>query len=179
MSQQRAGRAIEEGRFKSQIVPVPVPQRRGDPLIVDTDEHPRPDTTLEALSKLPAAFKDGGTVTAGNASRHQRWRRRGWSSCLTRRPGSWASSPACGGSGRAVAGVDPALMGTGPVPAVRKVLKKTGMSIDDIDLIELNEAFAAQAYYCIRELGLDIEKTNVNGQRGCPRPPGWGHRAPS
>ena len=162
MSQQRAGRAIEEGRFKSQIVPVPVPQRRGDPLIVDTDEHPRPDTTLEALSKLPPAFKDGGTVTAGNASGIND----GAAAVVImseEKARELGLKPRMRWVGRAVAGVDPALMGTGPVPAVRKVLKKTGMSIDDIDLIELNEAFAAQAYYCIRELGLDIDKTNVNG----------------
>ena len=162
LSQQRAGKAIEDGRFSDQIVPVSVPQRRGDPKIVDTDEHVRPDTTLEALGNLKPAFKEGGTVTAGNASgindaaaavvmmSEEKAREMGLKPRLR-----WIA--------RAVAGVDPALMGTGPVPAVRKVLQKAGMTLDDIDVIELNEAFAAQACYCIRELGMDIEKTNVNG----------------
>ena len=162
MSQQRAAKAMNEGRFKNQIVPIQVPQRRGDPIIVDTDEHPRPDTTLEGLAKLAPAFKENGTVTAGNSSgindgaaavvimSEDKAKKLG----LTPRM-RWVA--------RAVAGVDPAIMGTGPVPAVRKVLKKADMTVDDIDLIELNEAFAAQAWYCIRELGLDVEKTNVNG----------------
>ncbi len=162
MSQQRASVAMSEGRFKNQIVPVQVPQRRGDPIIVDTDEHPRPDTTMEGLAKLAPAFKENGTVTAGNSAgindgaaavvimSEEKTKELG----LTPRM-RWVA--------RAVAGVDPALMGTGPVPAVRKVLKKAGLTLDDIDIIELNEAFAAQAQYCIRELGLDIEKTNVNG----------------
>lgn len=162
MSQQRAARAIKEGRFKNQTVPISVPQRKGPPLVVETDEHPRPDTTLEGLRKLPPAFKDGGTVTAGNASgvndgaaavvimSQEKARELGLKPRLR-----WVA--------RAVAGVDPALMGTGPVPAVRKVLQKAGMKLADIDVIELNEAFAAQAWYCIRELGLDVEKTNPNG----------------
>lgn len=162
MSQQRAGKAMAEGRLKSQIVPVEVPQRRGDPIVIDTDEHPRPDTTMETLSKLSPAFKDNGTVTAGNSSgindgaaavvimSEEKAQELGLKARMR-----WVA--------RAVAGVDPSLMGTGPVPAVRKVLAKAGLTLDDIDLIELNEAFAAQAYYCIRELGLDMEKTNVNG----------------
>ena len=161
-SQQRAARAIKEGRFKSQIVPIPVPQRKGPPIMVEVDEHPRPDTTLEALRKLQPAFKDNGTVTAGNASgindgaaavvvmSEEKARELGLKPRLR-----WVA--------RGVAGVEPALMGTGPVPAVRKVLKRAGMSLDEIDVIELNEAFAAQAWYCIRELGLDVEKTNPNG----------------
>jgi acetyl-CoA C-acetyltransferase len=161
-SQQRAGRAMQEGRFAKQIVPIPVSQRRGPPVTVDKDEHPRPDTTLEALAKLKPAFKDNGSVTAGNSSgindgaaavvimSEERARELGLTPRLR-----WVA--------RAVAGVDPAIMGTGPVPAVRKVLSKAGLQLQDIDLIELNEAFASQAAYCIRELGLDPEKTNVNG----------------
>ena len=162
LSQQRAGKAIKEGRFKSQIIPFSVPQRKGDPKVVAVDEHPRPDTTLETLSNLKPVFKNGGTVTAGNSSGIND----GASAVIIM---SEAKAKALGLKprlrwyARAVAGVDPALMGTGPVPAVRKLLQKTGMTIKDIDLIELNEAFAAQAAYCIRELGLDMEKTNVNG----------------
>lgn len=162
LSQQRAARAIEEGRFKDQIIPVSVPQPRGEPIIVDRDEHPRPDTTLEKLAKLPPAFKENGTVTAGNASGIND----GAAAVVMmseEKAKELGLKPRLRWVARAVAGVDPALMGIGPVPAVRKVLKKTGLTLDDIDLIELNEAFAAQAAYCIRELGLDIEKTNVNG----------------
>ena len=162
LSHQRAVKAIEEGRFSQQLIPVSVPQHRGDPTLVQRDEQPRADTTLEKLATLPPAFKEGGTVTAGNSSgindgaaavvimSEERAKALGLTPRL-----AWVS--------RAVVGVDPALMGTGPVPAVRKVLGKTGIALDDIDLIELNEAFAAQALYCIRELGLDMEKTNVNG----------------
>ncbi len=162
MSQARAARAIQEGRFKNQIVPVSVPQRRGDPTIVDTDEHPRPDTTVETLAKLRPAFKEGGTVTAGNASGLND----GAAAVVMmseERARETGAKPRLRWHARAVAGVDPALMGIGPVPAVRKVLQKAGMTLDDIDVIELNEAFASQAWYCIRELGLDIEKTNPNG----------------
>ena len=162
LSQQRAARAIQEGRFKGQIVPVAVPQRKGDPVIIAEDEHPRADTTLEALAKLRPAFKEGGTVTAGNASGIN-----DGAAALVMMSEAKARElglkPRLRWVARAVAGVDPALMGTGPVPAVRKLLEKTGMSLNEIDVVELNEAFAAQAYYCIRELGLDMEKTNVNG----------------
>jgi acetyl-CoA C-acetyltransferase len=153
---------MREGRFQRQIIPVPVPQRKGGPIIVDKDEHPRPDTTLEALAKLQPAFKQGGTVTAGNSSGIND----GAAAVVImseERAAALGLKPRLRWIARAVAGVDPALMGTGPVPAVRKVLQKTGMTLDAIDLVELNEAFAAQAAYCIRELGLDIEKTNVNG----------------
>ncbi len=162
LSQQRAARAMKEGRFARQIAPVSVPQRKGAPVVVDKDEHPRPDTTLEALARLQPAFKQNGTVTAGNSSgindgagavvvmAEEKARALGLKPRLR-----WVA--------RAVAGVDPALMGTGPVPAVRQVLQKAGMSLADIDVIELNEAFAAQAAYCIRELGMDIEKVNING----------------
>jgi len=162
LSQQRAGRAQKEGRFKKQIVPVSIPQRKGDPKIVETDEHVRADTTMEGLAKLQPAFKKGGTVTAGNASGLN-----DGAAAVVMMSAAKAKSlglkPRLRWYARAVAGVDPSEMGTGPVPAVRKLLKKTGMSIKDIDVIELNEAFAAQAGYCIRELGLDMEKTNING----------------
>ncbi len=162
LSQQRAARAMREGRFQRQIIPVSVPQRKGDPIVVDKDEHPRPGTTLEALAKLQPAFRQGGTVTAGNSSGIND----GAAAVVImseERAAALGLKPRLRWIARAVAGVDPALMGTGPVPAVRQVLQKTGMTLDDIDLVELNEAFAAQAAYCIRELGLDIEKTNVNG----------------
>ena len=162
MSHQRAISAIEEGRFSQQIVSITVPQQRGDPVVVERDEQPRADTSMEKLAAMRPAFKEGGTVTAGNASgindgaaavvimSEEKAKALGLTPRL-----AWVS--------RAVAGVDPALMGTGPVPAVKKVLAKTGMALGNIDLIELNEAFAAQALYCIRELGLDMDKTNVNG----------------
>ena len=162
MSHQRAVAAIENGRFDGQITPVSVPQRRGDPVTVDADEGPRADTSLERLATLRPVFKRDGTVTAGNASSindgaaavvlmsEEKARQLGVTPKLR-----WHS--------RGVAGVDPAIMGIGPVPAVQKALGKAGMDVDDIDLIELNEAFAAQALYCIRELDLDLDKTNVNG----------------
>ncbi|MCZ6614405.1 MAG: thiolase family protein [Chloroflexi bacterium] len=162
LSHQRAVRAIDEGRFKEQIAPVTVPQKRGDPIVVEQDEHPRRDTSLEYLASLSPAFKEGGTITAGNAS--------GINDAAAAvvmmsdvKAREMGIAPKLAYRARAVAGVDPAIMGTGPVPAVRKVLSKAGMTLGDIDLIELNEAFAAQALYCIRELGADLEKTNVNG----------------
>ncbi len=161
-SQQRAFAAIQSGRFADELVPVQVPQRKSPPMIVDTDEHPRPEATLEALSGLKPAFKKGGSVTAGNSSglndgaaalmvvsreRAQQLGLEGMARVL----------------GSAVVGVDPSCMGIGPIPATRKALERTGLEVGDIDLAELNEAFAAQALACIRELGLDWEKTNVNG----------------
>ena len=161
-SHRRAVAAQTAGRFEAQIVPVAVPQRRGAPVEVSKDEHPRADTSLEALAKLPAAFKDGGTVTAGNSA--------GINDAAAavvvmsaERAAAEGVTPRLRWIARGVAGVDPAIMGTGPVPATRKVLAKTGIAIDDIDVIELNEAFAAQAVYVIRELGLDGDKTNPNG----------------
>ncbi len=161
-SHQRAVAAQEAGYFDSQIVPVEVPQRRGDPVVVTKDEHPRADTTLEGLAKLPTVFKKDGTVTAGNSA--------GINDAAAavvvmsaERAASEGLTPRLRWVARGVSGVDPAIMGTGPVPSTRKVLSKTGMSLDDIDLIELNEAFAAQALYVIRELGMDQDKTNVNG----------------
>jgi acetyl-CoA C-acetyltransferase len=161
-SHQRAVKAIESGRFKEQISQVSIPQRRGDPVVVVTDEGPRADTSLERLAQLRPVFQEGGTVTAGNASSIND----GAAAVVimsAEKAAELGLKPKLRWHTRGVAGVDPAIMGTGPVPAVRKALKKAGMTVEDIDLIELNEAFAAQALYCIRELGLDMEKTNVNG----------------
>ena len=130
--------------------------------MVDTDEGPRADTSLERLAQLPSVFKKDGTVTAGNASGIND----GAAAVVivsAQKAAELGLQPRLKWHTRGVAGVDPAYMGIGPVPAVRKALKKAGMDIDDIDLIELNEAFAAQALYCIRELGLEMDKTNVNG----------------
>jgi len=162
ISQNRAVAAIENGRFSGQITAVTVPQRRGDPIVVETDEGPRADTSLERLAQLPAVFKKGGTVTAGNASGIND----GAAAVVimsAEKAAELQIQPKLKWHTRGVAGVEPAIMGIGPVPAVRKALKKAGMEIDDIDLIELNEAFAAQAIYCIRELGLEMDRTNVNG----------------
>ena len=162
LSHQRAVRAQAEGYFDSQIAPVSVPQRRGDPVVVTADEHPRADTTLEGLGKLRPVFKDGGTVTAGNSA--------GINDAAAavvvmsrERAEALGLTPRLRWVGRGVSGVDPSVMGIGPVPSTRKVLDKTGMAVDDLDLIELNEAFAAQAAYVMRELDMDSEKTNVNG----------------
>jgi 3-oxoadipyl-CoA thiolase len=161
-SQQRAAAAIEAGRFESEIVPVEVPQPRSPPIVVDTDEHPRPDTTTATLAALKPAFKEYGSVTAGNSSGLN-----DGAAALLLMSRERAVELELGGVARivgsAVAGVEPDCMGLGPIPATRKVLERTGLSIDDIDLIELNEAFAAQALACIRSLGLDPTKTNVNG----------------
>jgi len=161
-SQMKATLAIREGRFKAEIIPVQIPQRKGNPITVDTDEHPRPETTLEGLAKLAPAFKEGGTVTAGNASGindgaaavviMSRERAKG----MGLEPlGTWVAS--------APAGVDPRVMGIGPAYAVPKVVQKAGVSVKDIDLFEINEAFASQSVACVRELGLDEEKVNPNG----------------
>lgn len=162
MSQQRAAKARDEGKFKDEIVPVEVRMNKKETKIFDTDEHIRDNTTLEKLAKLKPAFKAGGTVTAGNASgindcgaavvlmKEEEAKRRG-------------RKPLVRIVDFAAAGVDPTYMGIGPVPAVRKLLEKTGLTLDDIGLIELNEAFASQSLACIRELGLDVNKVNVNG----------------
>jgi 3-oxoadipyl-CoA thiolase len=162
-SQQRAARAIAAGHFAGELVPVEIPQRKGPPRVVDTDEHPRADTTLESLAGLKAAFrKERGTVTAGNASGLND----GASALLV------ASGAAAERLGRkpmarivasAVAGVEPHRMGIGPVPATRKALALAGLSIGDLGLVELNEAFAAQSVACVRELGIDPEIVNVSG----------------
>ena len=161
-SHQRAVAAQKEGRFDDEIVPVPVPQRRGDPVLVDQDEGPRADTTLERLAALKPAFKPGGTVTAGNSSSVNDG---ATALVLMSREKAEADGikPLARIVATAVAGVDPAYMGIGPVPATQKILKRTGLSVDDIGLVELNEAFAAQSLEVIRQLGLDPEKVNVNG----------------
>jgi len=160
-SQQRAAAAIREGKFKEEIVPVPVTDRSGTRW-VEEDEHPRPDTTLEKLSSLRPAFREGGTVTAGNASGIND----GAAALLLATPEkarTYGLKPLGRILSTAVAGVDPSVMGIGPVPAVRKALKRAGLTIDQVDLVELNEAFAAQALACMRELGIPGEKCNVNG----------------
>jgi 3-oxoadipyl-CoA thiolase len=171
-SQRRAAAAIEAGRFKDEIVPVPIPQRKGPPALVDTDEHPRIEiaedgtvrlaTNAEKLAQLRPAFRANGTVTAGNASGIND----GAAALLLMSEGKARElglEPLARWAASAVAGVSPRTMGYGPIPATRKVLQRTGLTIDDIDLIELNEAFAVQALACIKELGLDMAKTNVNG----------------
>ena len=164
-SQQRAGRAIAAGRFAEEIVPVTIPRRKGEPVVVDTDEHPRPDTTLEALAKLGAPFrKEGGTVTAGNASgvNDGACAMLVASEAAARRHGL---TPRARVVATATAGVAPRIMGFGPAPAVKRVLAKTGLGIGDIAVIELNEAFAAQGLAVTRDLGLpdDAEHVNPNG----------------
>lgn len=161
-SQIRAEKAIKEGRFKEEIVPVVIPQRKGDPVIVDTDEYPKFGTTMDTLGKLKPAFKKDGTVTAGNASgindgaaaiivmSKEKAQELGLK--ILAEITSYASG-----------GVDPAIMGTGPIPASTKALEKANMKIEDIDLVEANEAFAAQALSVAKDLNFDMEKVNVNG----------------
>lgn len=161
-SQQKMARAVEEGYFEEQIVPIQVPVRRGDPITFDKDEHPRPETTLEDLAKLPAVFKKDGSVTAGSSS--------GLNDAasalvvMSREKAEQLDLEILGVvRSTAVAGVDPNIMGIGPVPATEKVLENLELSLDDMDLIELNEAFAAQVLACMRELPYDRDKLNVNG----------------
>ena len=162
-SHTRAIAAIEDGRFDGQLVPVEVPQRKGDPVVVARDEHPRADTTIEALAKLRPAFAaDGGSVTAGNASGIND----GASAVLlveAERARELGLHPMARVVSTAVAGVDPSVMGIGPIPASRKALERAGIGVEDLDLIELNEAFASQSLVCIDELGFDPAKVNVNG----------------
>jgi 3-oxoadipyl-CoA thiolase len=161
-SHQRAVAATEAGWFADQLVPVEVPQRKGDPIVVSRDEHPRADTSMEALAKLRPAFREGGSVTAGNSSGIND----GASATLVVEAGrarELGLKPMARVLATAVAGVDPAIMGVGPVPASRKALARAGLEVGDLDLIELNEAFASQSLVCMDELGLDPEKTNVNG----------------
>jgi acetyl-CoA C-acetyltransferase/acetyl-CoA acyltransferase len=164
-SQQRAAGAQGSGRLAREITPVSVARRRGDPIVVDTDEHPRADTSAQSLAKLGTPFRDGGTVTAGNASgvndgaaaliiaSEQAAARHG----LTPRARVVAT---------AVAGVAPRIMGVGPAPATRKLLERTGTALGDVDVIELNEAFAAQALAVLRELGLPDDAGHVNPNGG-------------
>lgn len=161
-SQQRAEKAQLAGRFNEEIVPVVIPQRKGDPIVVDTDEYPKHGTTLEKLAKLKPAFKKDGTVTAGNASglndggamlvimAKEKAQELGLEPLVTIK--SYAS-----------AALDPKIMGYGPVPATRKALERAGMTVDDLDLVEANEAFAAQSIAVVRDLQLDADKVNVNG----------------
>ena len=161
-SQRRAVAAIEAGRFDDQLVPITIPQRRGDPIVMDRDEHPRSDTSAEALAKLRPAFQAEGTVTAGNSSGIND----GASALLVveaDRARELGLRPMARVVGSAVAGVHPDVMGIGPVPAVRKVLERTGLAVADLALVEINEAFASQSVACMDELGLDPAKTNVNG----------------
>jgi acetyl-CoA acetyltransferase family protein len=161
-SHQLAIAAMEGGYFEDQLVPVTVPQKKGEPVVVSRDEHPRADTSLEALGKLRAAFREGGSVTAGNSSGIND----GAAATLVveaQRARKLGLKPLARIVATGVAGVDPAVMGVGPVPASRKALARAGLSVDDLDLVELNEAFASQSLVCIDELGLDPEKVNVNG----------------
>jgi acetyl-CoA C-acetyltransferase len=161
-SQYRMKAAMEEGRFNEQIVPITIPVKKGEPFIFKTDEHPRPQTTIESLAKLQPAFLKGGTVTAGNSSGLND----GASALVImsrEKAEELAITPLAVIRSYAVAGVDPNIMGIGPVPAVRKVMEKAGLSIADMDLIEINEAFAAQVLACNRELNMDLNKVNVNG----------------
>lgn len=162
VSQNRAEEAIKNGRFKDEIVAVEVPQRRKDPIIVDTDEFPRFGTTIEALGKLRPAFKKDGTVTAGSASGIND----GAAAFIImskEKAEELGLTPLATIASYASAGVDPSIMGTGPIPATKKALAKINMSVQDLDLVEANEAFAAQALSVIKELNLDTEITNVNG----------------
>jgi 3-oxoadipyl-CoA thiolase len=161
-SQQRTAAAMAAGRFDGQLVPVTIPQRKGDPVVVARDEHPRADTTAEGLAKLKPAFRDGGTVTAGNASGIND----GAAALLlveAERARALGLRPMARVVATAVAGVDPRVMGMGPVPAIRKVLARARLGVADLDLVELNEAFASQSVACIDELGLDPARVNVNG----------------
>jgi 3-oxoadipyl-CoA thiolase len=161
-SHRRAVAARDEGRFAEEIVPVESPQRRGDPVRLESDEPPRPDTSLEKLASLKPAFRSGGSVTAGNSSGIND----GAAAVLLASEGAAREQgwkPMARVVTSAVAGVEPRVMGLGPIFATRKALKRAGLSIDDIGLVELNEAFAAQSLACIRELGLEPDIVNVNG----------------
>ena len=171
-SQRRACAAINAGRFKDEIVPVSIPQRKGDDVVIDTDEHPRirktedgdyeMATSLDIMAKLRPAFREGGTVTAGNASGLND----GAAALVlmaAERAEALGATPLARWVASGAAGVDPRTMGLGPVPATRKALKRSGLTMDDVDLIELNEAFAVQALAVMRELGMDHSITNVNG----------------
>ncbi|KPJ92445.1 MAG: beta-ketoadipyl CoA thiolase, partial [Gemmatimonas sp. SG8_17] len=170
-SQRRAVAALNAGKFKDEIVPIPVPQRRGDPILVDTDEHPRYrvegdqfilDTSIEQLARLKPAFRPGGTVTAGNSSGIND----GAAALLLmsrEKARELGLRPLARWLGSAVAGVDPGVMGYGPVPATEKLLSRIGLRLKQIGLVELNEAFAAQALGVMCKLGLRHEITNVNG----------------
>lgn len=161
-SQQKACAAIEAGRFKGQIVPVEIPQRKGDPIVFDTDENPRAGTTAEKLGGMRPAFKKDGTVTAGNASALNDGAAVVML-CSADKARELGLTPLATIKAYSNAGVDPKIMGIGPAPATRLCLKKAGWSLEDLDLIEANEAFAAQALSVNKELGWDVDKVNVNG----------------
>jgi acetyl-CoA acetyltransferase family protein len=161
-SHQRAVAAQQSGLFAQEIIPVTIPQKKGAEVVVSQDEHPRADTSLEKLAALKAVFRKNGSVTAGNAAGIN-----DGAAALVLMARSKAEELSLQPRARivatAVAGVDPAYMGLGPIPATRKVLQRAGLSIQDMDLIELNEAFAVQVLQCVRELEIDEEKLNVNG----------------
>jgi len=161
-SHRKASAAIKAGKFKDEIVPVEIPQKKGAPVIFDTDEPVREDTSIESLGKLKPAFKEGGTVTAGNAPGVND----GASAVVVtsdERAKSLGVEPLARIVGQATSGIEPQLVMMAPVDAIKKLLKKTGWSLSDVDLIELNEAFAVQAVAITRQLNLDPEKLNVNG----------------
>jgi acetyl-CoA C-acetyltransferase len=161
-SQQKAEKAIKDGRFNEEIVPVSIPQKKGDAIIFAVDEFPRPGTTAEGLAKLRPAFKEGGTVTAGNASGIND----GAAAVLVasgKAVSQYGLRPMARVVSYAYAGVDPAIMGIGPAYAIRQALARAGWELGDVDLIEANEAFAAQSLAVVRDLGLDMQKVNVNG----------------
>jgi acetyl-CoA acyltransferase len=161
-SHQRAIAAAEAGRFDDEIVTIDVPQPKGDPVTIHSDEGPRPDTSLERLARLKPIFREGGTVTAGNSSSLN-----DGAACLVlaseERARELGREPLARIVATGSAGVDPGYMGIGPVPASRKALERAGLTIDEIDLVELNEAFASQVLASMRELGIDHDKLNVNG----------------
>jgi acetyl-CoA acetyltransferase family protein len=161
-SQEKYKKALDMGHFAKEIVPVPIPKKKGEVDYVTLDEHPRPETTPASLGKLKPAFREGGTVTAGNSSGIND----GASALLImsgKRAMDLGLKPIAKFLTSAVAGVDPAIMGVGPVPASQKALSRAGLKVSDMDLIELNEAFAAQVLACARDLELDMSKVNVNG----------------
>jgi len=161
-SQRRAAAAAASGVHAEEIVPVKIPQRKGDAISVEKDEHPRPETNAASLAKLRPAFIEGGSVTAGNASGIND----GAAALLVMEAGrarALGLKPLARVVATSVAGVDPSVMGIGPIPAIRKLLERTGLSAKEIDRVELNEAFASQAVACIRELGLNPATTNIHG----------------
>lgn len=161
-SQQKYGAALKDGKFNDEIVAVAVKQKKGDPIVVSKDEHPRPETSMADLSKLKAAFREGGTVTAGNSSGIND----GAAAVLIasdKKVKELGIKPMARYVASAVAGVDPAVMGLGPIPATKKVLERAGLTMNDIGLVELNEAFAIQVLACVQDLGIDQSKLNVNG----------------
>jgi len=161
-SHRRAIAAIKAGKFRDEILPVPIPQKKGDVAMFDTDEAPREDTSLEALAKLKPAFEEGGTVTAGNAPGVND----GAAALVVtsaERARALGRTPMARIVGQAVSGLEPSMVMMTPVPAVRRLFEKTGWDASSVDLVELNEAFAVQAVAVTRELGLDPAKVNVNG----------------